>query len=316
MILVRAPLRIPLGGGGTDLPSYYSKFGGNLVSIAINKYVYVKISNESEPIAFDYGWKEIDNPYFYESLNFLKIKEALSARVYSDIPEGTGLGGSGAFLVALLKALCIFSGKKAARKEIAELAFEVEANRLKKPVGKQDHYLAAHGGLVNLQIHPSGRVRVIRPGISNKNLKELLDSFLVFYTGIQRESASILKLQTKLFKGGTKKAVEGMHALKDVGVKILKALEDSNIKKIGELMDLHWQYKKNILKETTTSEIDKWYQIGKNAGALGGKIMGAGGGGYLLFCALKKRNNVRKAMLKEGLREVRFKLDSEGAKEL
>lgn len=311
MILVRAPLRIPLGGGGTDLPVYYSKFGGKLISLAIDKYVYVSLKRDSLKTSTALSYTD---PFISHALKLLKINEGVKISSNADIPSGTGMGSSGAFLVALLKALHTFSGNNHDPRQLAEQAFEIEANLLKNPVGKQDHYIAAFGGLTQLIIDRKGNVEVNKLDISQKFLSLLCQSLVIFYTGIKRSSSEILHKQTKAIKSSNNQALESMHFIKKLGEKILNALQKGQIEKFGFLMDTHWQYKRKLSPSMTSPDIDKWYQLAKKAGAVGGKIMGAGGGGYLLFCCPGKKDKLRQSLSKEGLEELTFKFDFEGAK--
>lgn len=312
MIIVRAPLRIPLGGGGTDLPVYYSKFGGKLISLAIDKYVYVSLKRDSLKTSSALSHTD---PFILHALKLLKINEGVKISSNADIPSGTGMGSSGALLVALLKALHTFSGNNHDPGQLAEQAFEIEANLLKNPVGKQDHYIAAFGGLTQLIINRKGSVEVNKLDISQKFMSLLYQSLVIFYTGIKRSSSKILQKQTKAIKSSNQ-ALESMHFIKKLGEKILNALQKGQIEKFGFLMDTHWQYKRKLSPGMSSPNIDKWYQLAKKAGVLGGKIMGAGGGGYLLFCCPGKKDKLRQTMFKQGLEELIFKFDFEGVKVL
>lgn len=312
MIKVRAPLRIPLGGGGTDLPAYYSKFGGKLISLAIDKYVFVNVDKAQKKDAK----LEYDDPFILQALKLTKIDENLKISSNSDIASGTGMGSSGAFLVALLKTLHSFLKNSIDVQELAEQAFHIEANLLKRPVGKQDHYIAAFGGLTGLIIDKKGVVEVKRPQIKQKYLEGLHRSLIIFYTGIQRSSSLVLNKQTKAIKSSKKQALDSMHFIKKLGEEIFTSLEKGDIEKLGSLMDAHWQYKRKISTSMSNPDINKWYNLAKKAGALGGKIMGAGGGGYLLFCCPGKKDNLRQTMFRQGLEELTFKFDFEGVKVL
>ncbi|KKQ79226.1 MAG: GHMP kinase [Candidatus Daviesbacteria bacterium GW2011_GWA1_38_7] len=323
MILVRAPLRIPLGGGGTDLPSYYSKFGGSLISVAINKYMIV---NANRPVIDDlirlkYSTSEtvekisqVQHTLIKEALKLTGINKAVELSWIADVPYGTGMGSSGSFLVATLKALHALSGQEAAAEQIADEACHIEIDVLKSSVGKQDQYLAAFGGLTQLEIDRKGRVEVSRPRVSQAILKDLENSFVLFFTGISRSSHQILSKQNRSTNRGDKKVVNGLHFIKEIGHSIGQAIVKGDIKLVGELMDTHWQYKRKLSQNISNDRIDRWYQLGCDAGALGGKIMGAGGGGFLLFCCPGDKTEIRKVMKKEGLRELFVNFDTEGVK--
>lgn len=325
MILVRAPFRIPLGGGGTDLPSYYSKFGGSLISVAINKYMIV---NANRPVIDDlirlkYSTSEtvekinqVQHPLVKEALKLTKVSKAVELSWIADVPHGTGMGSSGSFLVATLKALHTLGGREVAAQQIAEEACHIEMDILKSPVGKQDQYLAAFGGLTQLEIDRKGRVEVIKPKVSLAILRDLESSFVLFYTGISRSSHQVLSKQNKSTNKGDKKVINSLHYIKEIGQNISQSIIKGDISQVGKLMDIHWQYKQKLSQSVSSDKINKWYQLGVDAGALGGKIMGAGGGGFLLFCCPGDKREIRKVMKKEGLRELFVNFDTEGVKVL
>lgn len=317
MIIVRAPLRIPIGGGGTDLPSYYSQFGGEWISAAINKYVYIIVNQRFEnSIRLSYSkTEEVENPeqlqhpIVREALKLLGIKGGIEIVSIADVPAKTGLGASGSFTVALLSALHAFLNKDLpSRKEIAEQACHIAMNLLKEPSGKQDEYIAAFGGISAFSANQDGKVAVefLYPEIfSPETIKELENNLLMFYTGIQRESREALKTQSQ--------AVENLHQVKAIGQEIKATLAGCNFSQFGRLLDLHWQRKKERIG-TTNPQLNQWYEIAKTAGAIGGKLLGAGGGGFFVFYCESGKDKLRKAMISQGLRETHFRFDFEGVK--
>ncbi len=317
MIIVRAPLRIPIGGGGTDLPAYYSQFGGEWISAAINKYVYIVINKRfDDSLRISYSKTEevatvdqIQHPIVKESLKLLGIGGGLEIVSIADIPSNTGLGTSGSFTVALLAALHAFlSSDIPPRKQIAEQACHIAMNLLQEPSGKQDEYIAAFGGLTFFEANKNGDVAIapLYPKIfSPEVVGKLENNLLMFYTGIRRESGPVLKTQAQ--------AVENLHRVKEIGREIKAALIDDDLSRFGKLLDLHWQEK---IKRTGTSDpqLNHWYEIAKENGALGGKLMGAGGGGFFLFYCESQKDGLRKAMAAQGLKETPFHFDFEGVK--
>ncbi len=323
MISTRAPLRIPLGGGGTDLPSFYEGFGGFVVSVAIDKYVYIQLNKLKieDFIRVKYANtelvsnpKEIKHPLLREALIHSGISTGVEISAMSDVPGRTGMGSSGSFTVALLTALHAFKKETASKKQLAEEAFYVEAGCAKQPTGKQDPFLGAFGGLTCLEIDRSGEVTVSPLKLGKNIQRELASSLLVFFTGIQRESFDILSEQVSSTRAGNAATLESLHETKKIGYRIRDALTDGNLDQFGHLLDQHWQNKKKRSTNMSNTDIDRWYQMGRNAGALGGKILGAGGGGFLMFyCPTEYRRKLRQLMANEGLREMRFCIDNEGA---
>ncbi len=324
IILTRAPLRIPLGGGGTDIPSYYSKYGGFLISVAINKYVYVLVNRTTVDnlIRIKYSESEkaqsttqIRHAVFRESLKFTQIDGGIEIATMADAPTGTGLGSSGSFTVALLAALHTFNRQQVNPLTIAQQACEIEIDRAKMATGKQDQYLAALGGVVCLSFSTDDKVNVIPININPYVLKELKSNLLLFYTNISRESFAIQKEQIKNTEDNVQNVVNSLHRTKEIGLEIKRALEEGDLDKFGHLLHTHWENKKKRSSKISSSDIDRWYRIAKENGALGGKIMGAGGGGFLaLYCPADARNGIRSAMKAEGLREMDYDFDTEGVK--
>ncbi len=323
MIFVRAPFRIPLGGGGTDLPSYYSKFGGSFISAAINRYMFVTVNRPllDKLIRVKYRQTEIvrrvgevQHELVREALRLTGITDRIEINSVADLPAGTGMGSSGSFLVALLKALHTLKHEHIETKQLAEEACAIEINKLKRPVGKQDQYIAAYGGITKFAIRKNGGVSAKQLPLQLSFIRDLESSLLIFYTGIQREEKQILKTQSRATAKNNKQVIENLHAIKSIGGKIERALVSGDIPKFGRLMHEHWMCKRAMSSSISSTRIDHLYELGMQHGALGGKIMGAGGGGFLLFCCPENRNGLRAAMKKEGLEELFFHFDTEGVK--
>jgi len=324
MIVTRTPVRIPLGGGGTDLPSYYTQYGGFLVSAAIDKYIYVTVNKRFEKsIRLSYSSTEIvDNPdeikhpIVKQALKFLNIDSGIEITSIADVPSNTGLGTSSSFTVGLLNALHCFKREKVSAKDLAEEACFIEIQLLSEPIGKQDQYLAAYGGVQCLELDRLGNVKVTPLCLSEDAIDQLESNTLLFYTGIRRSASEVLAPQSKGASLDKERVIENMHKIKEIGHQIKKSFEEENLARFGELLDVHWQTKKGLSDKITQSQIDTWYEIAKNSGALGGKVMGAGGGGFFMFYCNNGKNGFRKAMEKEGLKEMRFRIDFEGSKVL
>jgi len=322
MIITRSPLRITLGGGGTDLPSYYEKFGGLLISAAIDRYVYITLHNTFQPgyiIKYSHleNVKTIDkikHPIIRESLKLLNIdKGYLEIASMADIPAGTGLGSSGSFTTALLKALHTYKKNIIHPKELAEQACHIEIDRLVEPIGKQDQYIAAFGGITCLQFAKNGAVKAYPLKIDKEILYDLEDNLLLFFTGYSRSASAVLKEQNEKSKENDEMMISNLHFIKEIGIQSKNALEKGDLVKFGQLMNEHWEYKKKRSRQMSNPNIDKWYNLAMTSGALGGKLIGAGGGGFLMFYA-KDKIKLRHALLKIGLEEVRFRFDFEGTK--
>ena len=326
MILARAPFRVSLGGGGTDLPSYYSQYGGFILSAAINKYLYIYVNR---PAADDFirvkysryeqvaSPDEVQHDLVRPALKILNLNGSLEIVSMADIPAGTGLGSSGTYLVALLTALYELKREKVPTQALAEQASHVEMNLARHPVGKHDHYLAAFGGITCLDIGTDGRVKVSPLDISITTGEEFRNSVLLFYTGITRRSSDILEAQKRDTRQGDPMVVDSLHRTKELGYQIKEALEQGDLELFGRLLDEHWQNKKRRSGKISDPRIDHWYEIAKENGALGGKIMGAGGGGFFMFyCPNDHKAQLRQALSEAGLREMPYDFDFEGAKVL
>jgi D-glycero-alpha-D-manno-heptose-7-phosphate kinase len=322
MIIARSPLRVTLGGGGTDLPSYYEKFGGFLIAAAIDKYVYITVHDtfvsdvivkysELERVA---DAAKLRHPIFREAFALLNMDgHGLELASMADIPAGTGLGSSGSFTTALLKALHAHKKNLVHPAELAAQACEVELDRLKEPIGKQDQYIAAYGGVTCFKFLENGKVEAWPLKLSRETRDELEDNLLLFFTGYSRSASVILKEQDQKSKLDDKSMIENLHFVKDLGLQSQRALEGGNLAEFARLMDVHWQRKKQRSGGMSNPKINEWYDLAMASGALGGKLIGAGGGGFLMFYAGDK-TRLRQAMTKAGLAEVRFRFDFEGTK--
>jgi D-glycero-alpha-D-manno-heptose-7-phosphate kinase len=322
MIITCSPLRISLGGGGTDLPSYYQDHSGFLIAAAIDKYVYVNLHTTfDQKLIIKYSKmeevKDVENvkhPIIREALKFVGIETPhLEITSMADIPAGTGLGSSGSFTTALLKALHTYRGNIVHPQELAEQACHIEIDRLGEPIGKQDQYIAAYGGITCFRFHPDGRVDACPLNISMETRYNLEDNLLLFFTGYSRDASSILREQKDRSQKNDSSMIQNLHYIKDLAKRSQKAFESGNLEEFARIMKEHWEHKKQRSGSMSNSRIDEWYQLAMENGALGGKLIGAGGGGFLMFyCEDKKR--LRKTMGEAGLHEVRFRFDFMGTK--
>ena len=322
MIITRSPLRISLGGGGTDLPSYYREHGGFLVAGALDKYVYLTLHRTFVPdLIVKYSKLErvatadqLEHPIIREAFGLLKMDgRSLELTSMADIPGGTGLGSSGSFTTALLKLLHAVNKNLISPAELAEQACHIEIDRLGEPIGKQDQYIAAVGGITAFTFHKDGRVDYRPAKISEEALFNLEDNLLLFFTGYSRSASGILKDQNDKSKANDQAMLDNLHFTKDLGYQSLSALESDNLEEFARLMDVHWQRKKIRSSGMSNQHINDWYDHAMAHGALGGKLIGAGGGGFLMFYAADKKM-LRRAMREKGLQEVRFRFDFEGTK--
>ena len=322
MIITRSPLRISLGGGGTDLPSYYRAHGGFLIAAAIDKYIYVNVHRRFvDGFLLKYSQLEeaatiedVKHPIIREALKLAGVRERnLEITSMADIPAGTGLGSSGSFTTALLKALHALGKNLVHPAELAAQACEIELEKLAEPIGKQDQYIAAFGGITCFKFTPDGQVEAWPLKISQETLYDLEDNLLLFFTGYARSASIILKEQDDKSKQADKAMMENLHFVKDLGQQSQAALESDNLPEFARLMDVHWQRKKERSQSMSNQDINVWYDCAMANGALGGKLIGAGGGGFLMFYAEDKAR-LRHALREKGLKEVRFRFDFEGTK--
>lgn len=322
MIIARSPLRISLGGGGTDLPSYYLKHGGFLIAAAIDKYVYITIHETfGDEMIIKYSQiervtaaKDLKHPIIREALQLTGVTETnLEITSMADIPAGTGLGSSGSFTTALLKGLHHYRKNLVHPRELAEQACHIEIDLLQEPIGKQDQYIASFGGITCFEFHPEGDVTAWPINISTETLYNLEDNLLLFFTGYSRSASAILKEQHDKSLTDDQSMIDNLHFVKDLGYDVCEAIESGELQKFGELMNDHWQYKKKRSGNMSNPKIDQWYELARENGAIGGKLIGAGGGGFLMFYT-EEKVRLRHAMREAGLTEVRFRFDFEGTK--
>jgi D-glycero-alpha-D-manno-heptose-7-phosphate kinase len=324
MIITRSPLRITLGGGGTDLPSYYREHGGFLIAAAIDKYVYAAVMRPFTPGIFLKYSKlehastadELHHPIVREAVKLLDFKTPqVEIATLADIPAGTGLGSSGSFTTALLKALYAHRRRLLHPQELAELACEIEIERLKEPIGKQDQYIAAYGGVTCFTFHKTGHVEAEPLRLPLDAMFNLEDNLLLFFTGFSRGAGSILADQHRRTAADDGEMLCNLHHVKELGIRSRKALEAGDTAQFGDLLHEHWEHKKRRSAGISNAQIDEWYDLGRRNGALGGKLVGAGGGGFLMFYA-EHHGRLRTAMARAGLEEIRFRFDFEGTKVL
>jgi D-glycero-alpha-D-manno-heptose-7-phosphate kinase len=319
VIIARAPLRISIGGGGSDLPSYYERFGGSFISAAIDKYVYVGINSTfTDEYFIRYSSQErltdasqIHHPIIREAVKLHRLGP-LEIVSLADIPAGTGLGSSGTFTVSLLRAIYAHKREPVTTASLAEEACHIEMNLLHEPVGKQDQYIAAYGGITCFDIEKSGQVQVSPLAITNRGLHDLEDHLLLFFTGYSRSASALLADQKKRSQADDEEMIKNLHFVVELGREIRKALMAGDNRAFGSIMHEHWLHKQKRSSGMSNENINRWYDAAKAHGALGGKLVGAGGGGFLLFYA-DDVAGVRDAMAQEGLKEVRFKFDFDGA---
>lgn len=320
MIITRTPLRVSIGGGGTDLPSYYERHGGFVISGAVNKYVFIAINRT---FTDDYFLKysalervasvdEIQHRIIREALRLHDIGPSIELVSVADIPAGTGLGSSGTFTVGLLRAIYALKREHITAGALAEEACRIEIDLLGEPVGKQDQYIASFGGLTCFEFEPGGSVRMSPLLISNETLHDLEEHLLMFFTGYAREAGTILHDQRSRSEQGDEEMLANLHQIKKIAMAIKEALEEGDTHRYAELMQEHWEHKKERTAGMANAAITKWYEVGLANGAVGGKLVGAGAGGFLLFYA-NDSGALRYAMAKEGLPEVRFFFDHDGS---
>ncbi len=323
MIISRAPVRFSLGGGGTDLPSYYEQFGGFLVSAAIDSYIYVTANKRFyDDIRLAYSETEIvpnvdsiRHRIFREALRMTDIGHGIELASVADLPSNSGLGSSSSFTVALLNALHTYKREFVSSKQLAEEACELEMVRLGEPIGKQDQYIAAYGNVTAFTFDEDGTVHVEPVPARDEVLDELQNNLLIMYSGIERPANVVLSEQGKRVKKADSATVEGMHRIKEIGHEVYRLLVDGNTDRYGELLHEHWMRKRKLASKMTDARIDDYYESARKAGAIGGKLMGAGGGGFFMFYTRPAdKRRVYEAMTKRGLKPLRFRFDLDGAR--
>lgn len=324
MIIAKAPLRISLAGGGTDLPSYYERYGGFILTAAIDKYVFISANRLQleDFIRVKYmrtelvqRAEEIEHPLLRECLLHLEIATGgLEISSMADVPGGTGMGSSGCFTVALLTALHALKHDDYTTHQLAEEACHVEMVRARQPVGKQDQYAAAYGGVITMDIARNGSVQVERAKIGQEAMEALRERLLLFFTGVRRDSFDILGEQQQKAADGDANVVENLRRTHELGYRAYEAMQRGDLDGYGRLLHEHWVAKQALSKSVADGRVQGWYRRAREAGALGGKLLGAGGGGFLLaYCPEATRSAVRAALAAEGLREVTFRFEPHGA---
>lgn len=323
MIITRTPFRVTLGGGGTDLPSFYRQHGGFILAVAIDKYMFLNVNTPivDDKVRVRYTSsemvdhvEEVKHTLAREALRHFGITRGIEIVSIADIPAGTGLGSSSSYLVGLLNALHALLQDQATPQKLAEEACHIELELLKKPIGKQDQYMAAFGGLTTLDINPDGHVDVTRLDLEVDLLEALEHNILMFYTNEMRDATAILKKQDEATRSKDTGVVTSLREIKDIGLEINSAIARGELRRFGELLDVHWQSKKRLAAGISNPQIDAWYELAKLNGAIGGKISGAGGGGFLMLYCEENKTRLREAMRGAGLRELKFRFDFEGSK--
>ena len=328
MIIVRTPFRLPLGGGGTDLPAYYEKYGGFLITAAVNKYMFLNINRPALVRRMRLAYSRVENveigdydaiqhDVVRETFRHFKIACPIEVTSVADIGAGTGMGSSSSYTVGLLNGLNAMMRRHLPIQDLAEEACMVEMDLAKKPVGKQDGYAAAFGGIIAMEIAKDGTVTVTPLQLEEETILELESRLMMFYTGIQRDANEILAEQGEKVRVTAEDATAAMHRIKEIGHLSKDAMESGDITRLGELMHEHWTTKKKVSTKMSNPNIDRWYDLAMTNGALGGKLMGAGGGGFLLFCTQPgMRRTLRKALEAEGLQHMDFRFDLDGSRVL
>ena len=322
MIISRAPVRITLGGGGTDLKSYYAKYGGFLIAAAIDRYVFISANKRFyDNIRLSYSTTEIVNEVnevqhsiFREAMRLLGIDRGIELVSIADVPANCGLGTSSSFTVSLLNALHSYRRDFVSQKQLAEEACNIEIDILKEPIGKQDQFIAAFGGVTCLTFEKNGNVLVEPLKIPDEALDQLENNIFLFHTGIERKASDILQDQDTRSNLEEQSIIENLHSVKEIGLQTRKILESGNIDEFGELLNVHWEIKKKRSNKMSAPFIDECYDNARKNGALGGKIIGAGGGGFFMFYCNSNAQRLTQAMKKMGLRPMKFHFDFEGAK--
>jgi D-glycero-alpha-D-manno-heptose-7-phosphate kinase len=321
MIITRTPLRISIGGGGTDLPSYYLENGGFVISAAINKYIYISVNRSFFPGYFlKYSASEhvqtvdeIHHRLIREALRAFPVDSPFEITSMADVPGGTGLGSSGTFTVGLVHALLAHNRKLAHSELLAKAAIDIEMNRLQDPVGKQDQYAAAYGGLLCQEYGPEDSVKVYPLQMSEHSVHELRDSLMLFFVGQTRVASDLLMDQRERSERKDPAMVESLHFTKQLGIEIKRTLEAGNVLQFGPLMHEHWLRKRGRSAGMSSDAVDQLYEIGlRKGGALGGKLVGAGGAGFLLF-QTEDRRRLRESMSEVGLTNMDFSFDFDGS---
>ncbi len=324
MILSRAPVRLSMGGGGTDLPSYYTEYGGFLLATSINKYVNIVLNKRfEEDIRLSYSKTEIvddiskiEHRIFKEALNYTGIRKQIELASISDVPSNCGLGTSSTFTVALLNALYAYKRDYVSIEKLAEAACHIEIDILKEPIGKQDQYASAYGGFNAYYFNKDGSVNVEPVDIKEEMMIELQNNLFLFYLNITRSASSILSDQNEKSKQKDSSTLDKLHTIKEIGIHTKKVLEQGKINEFGEILHNHWMTKKGLSSKVSDPYIDEAYEIAMKNGAIGGKVVGAGGGGFLLLYCPNNKPKLVEALRKFGLKPTWFSFEFEGAKKI
>lgn len=324
MIISRAPVRLSMGGGGTDLPSYYSKFGGFLMAVSINKYVHILVNKRfQEDIRLSYSETEIvknvddiKHNIFREALRYTGIKSQLELVSVADVPSRCGLGTSSTFTVALLNGLFAYKRDYKPIDQIAEAACYLEIDILREPIGKQDQYASAFGGFNAYYFEKDGTVNVEPVKIKQENLIELQNNILLFYLNKERSASDILAEQNKKSMQNDDMTFERLHKIKKIGLYTKKVFESGNINEFGEILNEHWQTKKGLSKKISDEYVDEIYDTALKNGAIGGKVVGAGGGGFILFYCPYEKSKLIESLKKFNIYPMWFTFEFEGAKKI
>jgi D-glycero-alpha-D-manno-heptose-7-phosphate kinase len=328
MLIARAPMRISFGGGGTDLEAYYAKYGGLVISTAINKYFYAIITNdESEDlqvISADYRSLFRHSPYndlFWNGdlalpkavLHHFGIRRGINLFVASEVPPGTGLGSSSAAAVTMVRAISTLVEQPMTKQQVAEVASYIEISKMEMPIGKQDQYAAAFGGLNKITFSSEGVT--VEPVKIAPDVRQILESrLMLFFTGSSRESTSILKQQRKSTQEQDEAVLGALHNIKQVAVDVQQCLETGDLDEFARLLHYSWQEKRRLAPGLSTGFIDECYTLALEYGATGGKITGAGGGGFLmLYCHEQAQDAVTTVLEERGLKRMNFRFDQQGA---
>jgi D-glycero-alpha-D-manno-heptose-7-phosphate kinase len=321
LIITRSPLRISLGGGGTDLASYYREHAGFVISAAIDKYVYITLHETfAQEVIVKYSKmevvqsvEEVKHPIVREALKLVRMGTPhLEITSMSDIPAGTGLGSSGSFTTALLRALHAMNKTYVSRQELAEQACHIEIDLLREPIGKQDQYIASFGGITSFRFLPDGQVEVTPVKLAGETLHNLEDNLMLFFTGFARSASAILQDQDTRTRNNDQEMLDNLHFVKQIACETQQAFERGDLRHFAELMHAHWEHKKKRSPGMTNSSIDEYYELARRNGALGGKLIGAGGGGFLMFYT-EDKTRLRRTLCEAGLREVRVRFDFQGS---
>lgn len=323
MIVSRAPVRFSLGGGGTDLPSYANEHGGFLVAAAIDRHIFVAANRRFyDSIRLAYSKTEtvdsvdqIEHRIFRETLRLSGVHSGIELVTVADVPSNSGLGSSSSFTVALLNALHAYNRRFVSSEQLAREACQVEIDILKEPIGKQDQYIAAYGGITAFTFNKDGSVDTERLDVSPDVVDELESNLVIFYSGVERAASSVLKEQGKQIKEDKDAAVSRMHRIKALGYDTRDLLLKGDVDRYGEMLHEHWTNKRKLASNMTDPTIDEHYEAARKAGAIGGKLMGAGGGGFFMFYTRPAdKRAVWETLTKRGLRPLRFRFDQDGAR--